>query len=167
MRIIVLAALLMAFTACGSSVGGDQQADHNQNPCGASVKAGMLCISPTIMNLRTASGNVAVSFSSVTGVIVQMYQTGTTNTDLERHFLGTSSIEIVKQLGLFSPNSGGAQSDPTGLIFVSWMPPSGTEPVTKGFAIQAGRILQDLDFPDVTYNAETTLDHAWLNNQPN
>jgi hypothetical protein len=167
MRYIVLGLLVSMLAACGSNPASDIQADNPQ-PCGANKAAGgMLCLNPTIMTFRTATGMEAVPFSNLTGVDVQAFKNGTTDIDLERRFMGVAAVEIVKQLGLFGPHVGTTTASiDTGLIFVTYLRQSDSSLQTKTLMILNNRVLQDSDFTDTTYNAETTLDRTWLAGQP-
>jgi hypothetical protein len=153
-------AVVLLFAGCGSSnVGGVAQ-----NQCSGAGDCPPA--QEPMMALKTTAGNQSVPFSYVQSIDVQIYKTDGVGIDIERTFSGTSAGNVAAQLGLVVPQSENTdQLMPSGVIFMKYLDPNTSVQKQKLFNIFQENVLNDSDFPNVTYTPLKTLDHDWLASQ--
>jgi hypothetical protein len=155
---IVLGMVLVLFAfGCGSSGGGD-----NPGPNPIPEPQG-------VMNLRTSSGTQSVPFSYVTSVDVQIFNAPPdVGVDIEKRFMGDKAVGVIAQLGFAVPQSVNTDNMMwSGAVFLNYLDPTTAVEQSKTFNIFDTKVMNDSDFPKVTYTAEPSLNHAWLASQQN
>jgi hypothetical protein len=158
MKILYLVLLAFGIAGCGSSNGNSAQPD-----------GGICCAAnPSEMIFKTSTGKEVVSWDEVTTVEVNLLPTQgpSAQPGLDRLFTGDQAKLVVRQLKFGRPKQVGfPASMETGIVTIRYAHTGSTKEQARTISIQNDRLLEDKNFPDVTYDPGITLDRKWLASQ--
>ncbi len=122
-------------------------------------------VAPSQMEFREGSGREVIDVAQVTSVDISVYATFGPNAEpaIEVDFAGPKAVEVVELISLNEPRTQGMPSAiATGSISIRYRIPGADGDSLHVLSIQDGSLLQDPNYPDVTYQQSFTLDRHWV-----